>query len=340
MPIDRRVFYIEEGSLAEALELEQAEFDSLVNFLQISEDDDARLKDSLHFVVQGYVNKREAIRIFSREGAISIANYLDLQGEITQSALSKVIALLERYRMNKIDGEIRQTVYENSSSLVLRRQRYWLSREDVRRIFFTSTLRFHKAFQDIQRSDSPMRVNQDYEDLENSTFFSLSGLEKLSIELSLSLRSRQRREYCARVGEVAPPVLEFLSLVPSPSQEEIDRAMNFAKNRDQSCQITGNVRSKSNRRIELVGHHLYDRNTYRFLSADPDNILTIDKLVHEDFHQWHGGYNQTCTVHDFIEYVEWRYPQKHEVILTLHNKQRILMIKLSQIQRSLPKGEP
>jgi len=172
----------------------------------------------------------------------------------------------------------------------------------------------------------------------DTNFFSLSGLAKLSIELSLKLRSEERRDYCGRVTEVAPPVLKFLSLVPSPSSEEMNRAVNFAKSRDGSCQITGVVRDKYNRQIELAGHHLYDKNTYRFLGADLDNILTIDKQVHEDFHQWNGGNNRTCTIHDFIEYVEWRYPEKHEVILMLHNRQRILMIKLSQSQRALPES--
>lgn len=339
MPFDREVFYIEEGKLAEALELEQREFDVIVHSLETSPDESICLKEWLHFVVQGYVNKQQPIRIFSREGAIAIASYLDLHGETTELSLKKVIVLLEQYRTNQIDGRVRRTVYENSSSLVLRNQRHWLSREDVVHIFITSVPRLDKAFQDIQRSDSPMRINVDFENYGDTNFFSLSGLEKLSIELSLKLRSEERREYCRRVGEVALPVLKFLSLAPSPSQEEISRAVNFAKSRDKSCQITGIVRDKYNRQIELVGHHLYDKNTYRFLGADLDNILTIYKQVHEDFHQWNGGYKRTCTIHDFIEYVEWRYPEKHEVILMLHNRQRILMIKLSQFQRALPESE-
>lgn len=339
MPFDREVFYIEEGSLAEALDLGQRGFDEMVNSLEASLDENIRLKEWLHFVVQGYINKQQPVRIFSREGAIAVASYLDLYGETTKPPLERVISLLEQYRINQIDGRVRQTVYENSSSLVLRNQRHWLSRVDVVRIFITSLPRLNKAFQDIQRSDFPMRISVDFENYEDTTFFSLSGLEKLSIELSLTLRSEERRDYCRRVREVAPPVLEFLSLVPSPSQEEINRTVNYVKNRDGSCQITGVVRDKYNKRIELVGHHLYDKNTYRFLGADPDNILTIDKQVHEDFHQLNGGYNTACTIHDFIEYVEWRYPQKHEVILMLHNRQRILRLKLDQVQPALPEGE-
>ena len=339
MPFDREVFYIEEIKLAEALELNQRGLDEIVDFLQVSTDESIRLKEWLHFVVQNYVTKQQPIRIFSREGALAIASYLDLIGDATQLSLKRVIALLDRYSVNQIDAKIRRALYENSSSLVSRNKRHWLSREDVVRIFITTSSRLEQAFRDIQRSDFPMRLNIDFEDYDGMRFFSLSGLEKLSIELSLKLRSEERRAYCKRVSEVAPPVLEFLAIAPSPEPKQIDQAMNFAKNRDKkTCQVTGAFRDKYNQRIEVVGHHLYDKNAYHFLSADPDNILTIDKRLHEDFHQWNGGTQKTCTIDDFIDYVEWRYPEKHELILTLHNKQRVLRLKLAQVQRTLPES--
>lgn len=342
MPFAREVFYIEEGKLAEALDLEQREFDEIASFLEKSTDEDIRLKEWLHFVVQGYVNK-QPIRIFSREGAIALASYLDSHGETTKisvTSVTRVFSLFERYRITKIDGRILRLVYENSSSLVLKNSRHWLSREDVAHIFLTSILRLNQAFKDIQKSDFPMRIGLDFENYEDTTFFSLSGLEKLSMELSLKLRSEERREYCSRVREVAPPVLEFLSLVPSPSQQDVDRAVRYAKKRDRFCQITGVARDKyENRLIKLVGHHLYDKNTYYFLADDPDNILTIAEPVSEDFHQWNGGNDKTCTIDDFIEYLEQRYSQKHEVILMLHNRRRILMLKMAQFQRTLPGSE-
>lgn len=339
MNFDRKVFYIEETKLAQALELQQQDLDEIVESLQASTDESIRLKEWLHFVVQNYVNKQQPIRIFSREGALAIASYLDLSGGATEISLKGVIALLDRYRIHQIDIRVRTALYENSSSLVSRNQRHWLSQEDVVRIFITNSSRLNKAFKDIQKSEDPMRMNIDFEYYEGMRFFSLSGLEKISIEFSLKLRSKQRRDYCRRVNEVAPPVLEFLAIAPSPTQEQISKAVNFVKSRDKkTCQVTGVSRDKYNELIEVVGHHLYDKNTYHFLSDDPDNILTIDKRLHEDFHQWNGGYNKTCTIDQFINYVEWRYPEKHELILTLHNKRRVLMIKLAQLQRTLPES--
>lgn len=100
------------------------------------------------------------------------------------------------------------------------------------------------------------------------------------------------------------------------------------------------IRDKyENRLIKLVGHHLYDQNTYHFFASDPDNIITIAEQVSDDFHQWNGGFAKTCTINDFIEYVESHYPQKHEAILMLHNRRRVLLLKLSQFQRVLRESE-
>ncbi len=339
MPFDRDIFYVEEGKLAEALELTQQSFDEIVDFLKDSTEENLRIKEQLHFVIQNYVTKQQPIRIFSREGTLAIAKYLDVRGNASITSLSKVLVLLEDYHTHKIDSKIRKAVYQNSSSLIYRNQRHWLSREDVVQIFRTTSLRLNQAFKEIQRTDFPMRITVDFDYYESISFFSLSGLEKLSIELSLKLRSEERRTYCKRVSEVAPPVVKFLAIAPSPEPKQIEQAVNFAKNRDKkTCQVTGAIRDKYNPRVELVGHHLYDRKSYPFLSADPDNLVTIEKGVHEDFHQWNGGTQKTCTIDDFIDYVEWRYPQKHELILILHNKQRVLRVKLTQGQRLLPES--
>jgi hypothetical protein len=337
MSFNREVFYIEEGKLSEAFELIQFDFDNLCEKLVNSSDESIIIRQWVHFIIQGSVN-RQVIRIFSREGAIAIAKYLDIQGTVSRNALNQVFALFEQYRINQIDSIVRRSVYANSSSLVVKRQRHWLNIEDVVNIFKSNKSRIKGAFANIQRSDNPMIIYEDFENTEK-VYFSLSGLEKLSIELSLSLRSKERKDYCRRVREVAPPVLEFLALSPSPSEADIARAMRYVKTNDGCCQITGVARDKyNNRGVELVAHHLYDQKNYKFLADETDNIITITKQISDDFHQWNGGFKKSCTIDDFIQYVEWRYPQKQKVILMLENRRRFLLVKLSQFQRALPEG--
>lgn len=339
MSFDREFFYIEEEKLSQALELTQRKFDEKCEQLIDSSDDSIRLQEWVHYIIQGTVNK-QIIRIFSREGAIAIADYLDREGKVNKNALNQVFALFEEYRIDQIDSIVRRSVYENSSSLVVKRQRHWLNIEDVVNIFKSTKSRLRKAFDSIQVSDDPMIINVDFENIDiDQVYFSLSGLEKLSVELSLNLRSQERREYCMRVKEIAPPVVEFLALTPTPSEENIEKTMRFVKTRDGCCKITGMARNKyENKLIELVGHHLYDRKHYKFLADDTDNIITITEQIHNDFHQWNGGYQKSCTIDDFLQYVEWRYPKKHKEILMLENRRKVLLVKLIQFQRSLPEG--
>lgn len=348
MKFDRNIFYIEEEKLSKTLDLTLKAFDELVDSLIYSDNESIRLKESIHFAIQRRIAK-QPVRVFSREGVFRVIKYLEQCGSESTLLLNKIQQLLKEYDINQIDAEIRKKIYENSSAFIFRYKRTWLSIQATINILDTNSKRLKKAIEDIQKSDSPMNVNEDFESFEDfahengfTYYFSISGLEKLSLELSLKLRSAERREYCQRVKEVAPPVFEFLALAPSPSHTDIDRAMKYAKNRDgHICQVTRVSRNKysENRHIEVVAHHLYDKSNYPYLADFPDNILTISKLVSEDFHQSNGGNQQSCTIDDFIQYVEWRYPENHEVILMLYNRRSILMLKLAQFQQALPESD-
>ena len=330
-------FYIEEAKLVQALELTLKEFDDLLEVLIA---DDRSLQESIHFIVQNHIAKKP-IRLFSREGAIAITRSLEKKGIVNDATIKSVLTLIEQYRLEQIDTSVRRSIYENSSSLLLKNQRHWLSYQEVVKIFRTNVNRLASARDSIRKSDNPMIFDEDATKIEGVTHFSLSGLEKLSIELSLTLKSQERREYCERVREVAPPVLKSLALAPSPSESQIESAKRFVKNQNnQCCQITGSARNKyDNPTLKLVAHHLYDQNNYRFFANDPDNIIAIREEISDDFHLWNGGFKKSCTIDDFIEYIEWKYPKKHDKILMLYNRREVLYQKLKMLQRTLPYGE-
>ncbi|MEH2209784.1 hypothetical protein [Nostoc sp.] len=336
MVVRRGVFFIKERTLAEALDIELRKFDEIVSLLESSLDSQLQLKESLHFI---YQNKSWKIRIFSKEGAFAIANYLDRHGEASEISLCKVLTLVEKYRITRIDRSIRQAISTNSSSLILKGQQHWVNFENVSGIFRTTQTRLEQAFENIQRTDNPMKIGEDFEDIEQALFFSFSGLEKFSIELAASLYSKIRREYCKRVPLVAPPILECLALAPSPSDKDVEIAMRYAANRDKKkCQVTGIERDKYNP-IKLVRHHIFDKNTYRPLADDPDNIILISEEISDEFHQWNGGYDKTCTINDFIEFVELFYSQNHEIFLRLSRLRNILRYKLSLLRLALPESK-
>ncbi len=52
MSFDRKVFYIEESNLAEALNLYQRDFDKIVEDLASTSNEENRLIESVHFIIQ------------------------------------------------------------------------------------------------------------------------------------------------------------------------------------------------------------------------------------------------------------------------------------------------
>lgn len=338
MALQRDIFYIEEQKLAQALGLKLKKFDDFVEKLLQSNSEEPIIQESVHFIIQNYIAK-QPIRIFSREGALAITRSLEEEGIVNDATLKSILALIEQYRIEQIDTKVRRSIYTNSSSLRLKNQRHWLSLQDVVKIFQTNVKRIDLAMDSIKRSANPIILDEDITKIEQVTYFSLPGLEKLSIELSLTLRSQERRLYCERVGEVARPVLKYLALAPSPSDSQIESAVRYVKNKNRKCcQITGATRDKYHK-LKMVGHHLYDKNNYKFLADEPDNIIVICENISDDFHLWNGGFGKSCTIDDFIEYIEWKYPEKHDKILMLYNRRVILEVKFRNLQRTLPYGE-
>ncbi|MBD2481835.1 hypothetical protein [Planktothrix sp. FACHB-1365] len=334
-------FSITEQEIAIALKLERTQLDEIVSDLELSLDSSIEFKESLHF---RYLNRKLKERIFSQEGALAIASYIDNKSNDTMNikeVLTSVIELVEKHRINRIDNSIRQTVYDNSSSLTVMRELHWLSNRDVVKIFQTKESKLEESFKNIQISYDPMKKGEDYEHISAVRYFSFRGLAKLSIELAASLCKKERKDYCQRVPIVVPPVVsDLLALTPSeiPSQKDIESAMRYVNKRDKErCQITGKSRDKIDK-IDLARHHLFDQKNYTYLSAEIDNIITITREIHDDFHLWIGGTDKTCTIDDFIRYIETFYNQRHSVILMLYDRRQLLRLKLSQLQRYLPES--
>ena len=336
-------FSITEQEMAIALQLNRQELDKIVSNLEDSLDSSIEFKESIHF---RYFNRKLQERIFSPEGALVIASYIDNNkfNSTTniKEILKSVMNLVEEHRINRIDNSIRKTVYDNSSSLVVMRELHWLSFKDVVKIFQTKNSKLEESFKNIQSSVDPMKRGEHYEHISAARYFSFRGIAKLSIELSASLYKKERKDYCTRVPIVVPPVVKDLLALPSseiPSKEDIESAMRYVKRRDKErCQITGQGRDKINK-IELAGHHLFDQKNYSYLAAEVDNIITINREIHENFHQWIGGKDKTCTIDHFITYMETFYPEKNSAILMLDNRRELLKLKLSQLQRYLPESD-
>ncbi|WP_204105196.1 MULTISPECIES: hypothetical protein [Spirulina sp. CCY15215] len=327
---NREDFFIREDQVLEALSLEKTELDSIINTLTKAEKFD--WEEGVHF---RYVNKTQKIREFARLALIVIAEYFESKGELNQSQqivnlLKKSITQEEKKRIDKeITALTIQVVNDDSSKIVVRRNRHWLSYRDVKTILKTTFKRLDQVFEDIARSDLPLIIEEDFEDIEDERYYSYSGLERICLELSEKLTSKYRRLYASQVPKIAPSVINEkykLALRP-PSPAEIERAKKEAlKQQGNKCQVTGKTKSEAS----LAVHHLYSQNIYPELASDQDNLFVIADEVHKDFHNWHEGTIKPCTVNDFIRFVQHttRYGETHLVLARLDNRKRSLEQKI------------
>ncbi|HEY9697278.1 MAG TPA: HNH endonuclease [Trichocoleus sp.] len=315
-------FTIKAEDLAKALEISLDRLYEIVEFFDKDSKDEWDLVENEHFI---FLSKNKGTRLFSQIGAFAIAKYMDTIEKKT--LLGRLVEFITRHKEKLRNAFVRQRVYENCSSLTHRNSFSFLSRKDVVNILCTSYARLDKAFETIQKSD-PMENGKHFIDIEGKRFYSLSGIEKLSRELSNNLKKPDRREWCKAVHIVGNKTLAQIISAEEQREKRITAAKNTAKKRDKCCQITGSKPKPSNQ-VELAAHHIFSKEEYPHLSESLDNLITLTNDVHKEFHHWNGGFDKPCTVDEFIRFVSEQYsdedkcPNLDELLQKLHRVKQL-----------------
>jgi len=315
-------FTIRESDLAKMLEITREKLDEIVIFFDADSNDRWELQENDHFI---YFNRSLNERLFSEQGAYAIAKYID---EIQpQNIWTRVKEFITKHREKIRNAFINQKIQENCSSLTLKNNRHFLSKQDVISIFCTSHRRINTAFEEIRISDSPLILYEDFDDIDGVRHYSFSGLNKLSRHLAKALTVMNRRSWCEAVEIVGTKTFKLIIDAETAKQKRISTVMDRAKKRDKSrCQIIGVERDKQNKSINITVHHIYDRHHYQHLADCEDNLITLSQEVHNDFHTWNGGYQKSCTADNLIEFVQQLHPDNYAVILRLNKIKQILKV--------------
>jgi hypothetical protein len=243
----------------------------------------------------------------------------------SKSIRNRILEFLTKHKEKIRNAFISRKIQENCSSLAIRNNRHFLSKKDVISILCTSSARLNKAFDEIQRSHNSMKIYEDFDDIDNKRYYSLSGFYKISQHLAKVLTVKDRRSWCEAIEIVGKRTFKLIIDEQTAWQNKIDSAMNAAKKRDgDRCQITGLKRDKCNKAINITVHHIYSKEHYPHLAACQDNLITLTQEVHNDFHAWNGGFQKPCTVDQLLQFVNELYPDNYEVILKLNKVKNML----------------
>jgi hypothetical protein len=318
-------FIVREKELAKALEITPERLDEIINFFDSDPNDEWELRENDHFI---FLTEKWQERLFSYHGAFAIAKYMDATEKKT--IWQQIIEFVTKHKAKIRNAFVRQKVIENCSSLTTRNNRHFLSKKDIVNILSTSYGRLNKAFEDIQRSDAPMAIGEDFDDIEGERHYALSGLEKFCRVLSTELKNKDRQEWCAAVEFVGKKTLRELISEEEARARRIKSAMTAARKRDQDrCQVTGQKPTK-HQKFNLAVHHLFSKEHYPHLAMSPENLITLKEEVHHEFHAWNGGSAKSCNLEDFIRFVndlysdEEQYPEREKLMIRLNKIKQVM----------------
>ena len=331
MPQPKSKFLIKEEELAKALEISLEHLDKVIEFFDSDPHDEWELKEHDHYV---YTNKKWGNKIFSAHGAFAIAKYLDTHEK--KSLWDKIREFVTHHKEKIRNAFVQRTVHENSSSLTQHNGRYFLSKKDTVAILGTSYARLNKSFIELMRSDKPLEIFQDFDDIDGTRYYSLSGFYRLSQSLSTSLTSKDRREWCKAVDIAGQSAFKAIVSGKESRQKRIGQAMRAARARDRdTCQITEEKPTRHDK-FELASHHIFSSHHYPHLAATVENIITLKGEIHKEFHSWNGGSSNPCTVEDLTEFVCERYPGNTQVLSRLFEVKGMFAHELhkSEVRRS------
>jgi hypothetical protein len=261
-------------------------------------------------------------REYTPSGAYTIARCLETRHKPGFWNRIKNLVLQTKRRVRR--AFISKKILDNCSSLVRRRNNFWISRSDLISILGTNTQTLNRMLEKSKQTRYPLIKGQDYDDFQDSTgvSFSLEGIYKISQVFGEHLTQKNRREWCGEVGEAIKPQIDDIIDTIKAREQAIGNAMKYVKDkRDQkTCQVTKVKKNRYNN-LTLAVHHLYSRNAYPVLSSSQDNLITISSEVHDQFHRdYMGGADKLCTLDDFIDFVHRYYPDNTQVVNQLANR--------------------
>ncbi|MDG2992173.1 hypothetical protein L3556_14730 [Candidatus Synechococcus calcipolaris G9] len=241
-------------------------------------------------------------------------------------------ALVHNRKQQALHALIRQTVLENSQIVKINNINF-LPEDKVATILKIRLRTLNKTFEAVQKTPSPLTHETEFRRIEEVTYYSFSGIGKLSEYLAENHNNSTTRTWCKNVTIHTKSVEKDTA---SSQNQRINQAKNRAKARDNNtCQITQEKQTIDSP-IPLAVHHLYDQTHYPHLADSLDNLLTIKESIHKEFHQYQGGTSKPCTIEDFARFIQLAYPEYPDALNTLHRFRKRLCtpqpLTLAQLQ--------
>lgn len=320
MAYKKKILYISSQELIQQLKITPQKLKDIEDFFDAHDDDEWDLVPGKDYRV---VVKAAGLREYTLSGAYSIAEYLQ-KGEKQSFWVNLIDNIKEWFTgaKKKIrQNFVRQKILDNASSLIKKSDFFFLSRNDVMRIFETRSDYLSKMDAEARKFEiNPLTKGEDYEEIEGVLYYSLAGIAKLAKAFHELIKSRNRKDWCQDVGDIILPCVDDIISNIKKREKNIQKMKNFMREKrdKKTCQVTGERKVPASE-FKLAVHHLYSANQYPHLADEPTNLITIKEEVHNQFHDsFMGGKSKPCTIDDFLRFISEKYPENYDLQIALN----------------------
>lgn len=304
--------YLTDQETAKLLGKRIDQLHKIIDAFDAVSDDEWDLNEGEHFefvssTVDAYGRRK---RRFTEEGVEAIARYL----EATESRglLQKILDKLTNWKTKRkqllVSRRITQEFLSASDTLIFRGNRAFVPKKTTIAILQTNHKGFNNAWARVRNAgklegSEAVEIDKHFTVVDEKTlFFSEIGIARIADDMKHnSTINAARKAWMDAVAEVVESCFQAEVKYLQSSSQRIENAVKKAKRLTNGrCDVTGQVK-KAHTRLELDGHHLFDRRSRPDLADATENILVMQAELHREFHSWKA--TSSCCPQDFIEFI-------------------------------------
>ena len=272
-------------------------------------DDEWELEEGVHFefagpAVPGTDGKRP--RRFTEEGIEALARYIEAheRSGLLQAVKERLFQVTKKRKQLLVSRRITQEFVEAGGTVEIRGQLAFVTRKSTVAILQTNYKGLGNSWERLRMAgtsegEQALEIGKDFlESEERQLLFSQRGVAAVARDMRANSKiTKARQAWIEAVGEVVESCFQAeIRYLTDGAERAIKRAKSAAGHR---CEVTGKKSSRQTR-IDLAGHHLFDRSSRPDLIDLTDNILVIVPDLHRDFHNWKPG---ACCPNDFLKFI-------------------------------------
>jgi len=272
-------------------------------------DDEWELEEGVHFefagpAVPGTDGKRP--RRFTEEGIEALARYIEAheRSGLLQAVKERLFQVTKKRKQLLVSRRITQEFVEAGGTVEIRGQLAFVTRKSTVAILQTNYKCLGNSWERLRMAgtaegEQALEIGKDFlESEERQLLFSQRGVAAVARDMRANSKiTKARQAWIEAVGEVVESCFQAeIRYLTDGAERAIKRAKSAAGHR---CEVTGKKSSRQTR-IDLAGHHLFDRSSRPDLIDLTDNILVIVPDLHRDFHNWKPG---ACCPNDFLKFI-------------------------------------